>query len=309
MTALASTLFDTQAQAPIVYLCDPLLERHGVTVAVKREDLLHPLVSGNKWRKLKYNLLYARAEGFDTLLSFGGAYSNHIHALASAGRLMDFTTIGVIRGEEHDPLNPVLSHARREGMRLHFVSREEYRQRHDPRWQRALQAQLGHSFLIPEGGSNELALKGVAEIWDEVHEPFDYIATACGTGGTAAGLIRSAPEATRILAFAVLKGAEFLHRELERLAAGAKTNWRLLLDYHGGGYARLSADLVRFMDRFEARHGFMLDPVYTAKMMYGLYQEVAQERFDAGSRILALHTGGLAGRASMQAAMARLRDA
>jgi 1-aminocyclopropane-1-carboxylate deaminase/D-cysteine desulfhydrase-like pyridoxal-dependent ACC family enzyme len=309
MTSFAQVFTQSQGVAPVVYLHDPRIQRHGVTLAVKREDLLHPLVSGNKWRKLKYNLFHARAEGHDTLLSFGGAYSNHLHALASAGRLWDFTTIGVVRGEPWAAQNPTLSHARQCGMRLHFVGREEYRRRHDLNWQAALRERYGHCYLIPEGGSNRLALEGVGEIWEELTEPFDFVATAAGTGATAAGLMARAPLATTVLAFAVLKGAGFLRRDIEKWLAGVsgERRWRLLEAYHGGGYARLTPELVRFMDDFERRHGIALDPVYTGKMMYGLYDLVERGEIPAGSRVLALHTGGLQGRAGMAGAMARMR--
>jgi len=309
MTSFVQAFTESQGLAPVVYLRDPRIERHGVTLAVKREDLLHPLLSGNKWRKLKYNLLHARAEGHDTLLSFGGAYSNHIHALASAGRIWDFTTIGVIRGEPEAALNPTLRHAQACGMQLVFVDRGEYRRRHDPTWQDSMRRRFGPCYMIPEGGSNALALPGVGEIWQELEEGFDFVATAAGTGGTAAGLIATAPEGTTILAFAVLKGAGFLRNDVARLLgeAPAERRWRLLEEYHGGGYARLQPSLLAFMDDFERRHGVALDPVYTGKMMYGLFDLIERGEIPAGSRVLALHTGGLQGRAGMAEAMARLR--
>jgi 1-aminocyclopropane-1-carboxylate deaminase len=309
MTSFAQAFSDAQGQAPVVYLQDPRCRRHGVTLAVKREDLLHPLVSGNKWRKLKYNLLRARAEGHDTLLSFGGAYSNHIHALASAGRNWDFTTIGVIRGEPSAAHNPTLTHARECGMHLHFVSREEYRRRHDSTWQDTMCEAFGPCYLLPEGGTNALALQGVQEIWQDVGAEFDYVATAAGTGGTAAGLIRAAPGGTTVLAFAVLKGAGFLRRDIAGLLGGHSLtdNWRLIEEYHGGGYGRIHPRLVAFMDRFERLHGIALDPVYTGKMMYGLYELIERGEIPAGSRVLAVHTGGLQGRAGMADKLAQMR--
>jgi len=309
MTSFAQAFAESQGSAPVVYLCDPRLQRHGVTLAIKREDLLHPQVSGNKWRKLKYNLLHARAVGHNTLLSFGGAYSNHIHALASAGRIWDFTTIGVIRGEPDAAQNPTLRHAQGCGMQLVFVDRGEYRRRHDPTWQDSMRRRFGPCYLIPEGGSNPLALPGVGEIWQELDEGFDFVATAAGTGGTAAGLIATAPGDTTILAFAVLKEAGFLRDEIARLMGQAPDprRWRLLEDYHGGGYARIQPALLAFMDDFERRHGVALDPVYTGKMMYGLYDLIERGEIPAGSRVLALHTGGLQGRAGMAGTMTRLR--
>ncbi|MDH5184263.1 MAG: pyridoxal-phosphate dependent enzyme [Gammaproteobacteria bacterium] len=291
------------------YISEPMFHAFGVELAIKREDMLHPVVSGNKWRKLKYNMLEARKQGYKTLLSFGGAYSNHIHALAGVGRELDVTTIGLIRGESFANDNPTLSYARHCGMQLYFVDRATYRRRHEPDYIEELMQRFGPCYLLPEGGSNLLAVKGVAELWQEVSEPFDYVAVAAGTGATAAGVISGAPLATEIRVFAVLKGAGFLRNEISGYLdeMGYTTPWRLHDNYHFGAYARISPQLVAFMDRFEALHQIPLDPVYTAKMLYGVYDQIRQGAIPPGSRVLAIHTGGLQGRHGMETRMQSLR--
>jgi len=309
MTHLAQTFFLRPGAAPVQYIKEPLLQAYGVELAIKRDDMLHPVVSGNKWRKLKYNLLAAREQGYRTLLSFGGAYSNHIHALAGVGKQLDFTTIGVIRGESFVTDNSTLSYASSCGMSLHFVDRATYRRRGDADYLAELQQGFGHCYMLPEGGSNELAVLGVAELWQEVEEVFDYVYTAAGTGATAAGVISAAPAVTEVRVIAVLKGAGFLRQEI----AGYLNNtvetadWQLFDEYHFGGYAHLTPQLVAFMDRFEALHQIPLEPVYTAKMLYALYDQVRSGLIPAGSRVLAIHTGGLQGRAGMELALQRLR--
>jgi len=293
----------------VVYLYDPLLQVHGVQLAIKREDMLHPVVSGNKWRKLKYNLLEASEQGYKRLLSFGGAYSNHIHALASVGKELDFTTIGVIRGESFAADNASLADVRRFGMQLHFVDRHTYRRRTDIDYINALQNRFGPCYLIPEGGSTPLAVKGVAELWQEVDEPFDYVALAAGTGATAAGVIQAAPVATEVRVYAVLKGAGFLSHEISAYLSDRSrfSNWQLFQEYHFGGYARINPRLVAFMDRFEALHAIPLDPIYTAKMLYAVYAQIRSGEIAPGSRVLAIHTGGLQGRRGMEERMQILR--
>jgi len=296
-------------EAPVVYINDPLLRVHGVQLAIKREDMLHPVVSGNKWRKLKYNLLEATEQGCKRLLSFGGAYSNHIHALASVGKELDFTTIGVIRGESFAADNPSLVEVRSFGMQLHFVDRDTYRCRNDADYINTLQQRFGPCYLIPEGGSTPLAVKGVTELWQEVDEAFDYVALAAGTGATASGVILGAPVGTEVRVYAVLKGAGFLCHEISAYLGdeGSLASWQVFQEYHFGGYARITPQLVAFMDRFEALHKIPLDPIYTAKMLYAVYAQIRSGDIAPGSKILAIHTGGLQGRRGMEAKMQTLR--
>lgn len=291
----------TPQATPIQEIHDPVLEQAGVRLLVKRLDQVHPIISGNKWYKLKYNLLAARERGFETLLSFGGAYSNHIHALAGAGYVYGFKTIGVIRGEEYLPLNPTLQFAVDHGMQLVYLNRADYRLKDSNEIIERLEEKFGDFYLIPEGGSNALAVKGCAEIIAEIDLPFDVIACACGTGGTLAGLIAGLEGKRQALGVAVLKGAEFLRTDVRNLlqesVAHQYNNWQINLDYHFGGYAKTTESLIRFIREFESKHGIPLEQVYTGKLMFGLYDLLVAGRFQRGQIVLALHSGGLQGRA------------
>ncbi|MEV5409349.1 pyridoxal-phosphate dependent enzyme [Thermopolyspora sp. NPDC052614] len=281
--------------SPLEPIDDDRLARHDVRLLLKRDDLIHPDLPGNKWRKLKYNLAAARQAGHRTLLTFGGAYSNHIRATAAAGRLFGFDTIGVIRGERHLPLNPVLDFAVRQGMRLAYLDRTTYRAKTDPGVIERLHHEHGDFYLLPEGGSNALAVRGCAEIPAEIGEPYDVICCPCGTGGTLAGIAAGTPPGTRAIGFAVLKGASFLVAEVARLQRQAYGHtvgdWHVDLDHHHGGYARRTPDLDRFAADFERRHGLRLDRVYVAKMMLGVFTLVADGRIPPGSTVVAVVTG------------------
>jgi len=290
---------------PLQHIQDERLLEKQLTLWVKREDLLHPEISGNKWRKLYYNLQEAKRLGKQTLLTFGGAYSNHIAATAAAGREFGFQTIGIIRGEEHLPLNPTLRFAISCGMQLHYISREEYRQKSDPALLQALSDRFNQPYILPEGGTNLLAVKGCAEIVQDLSgKGYDYICCAAGTGGTLAGIIAGLQGEKQVLGFPALKGGEFLQEEIGQLvlAYSGKTysNWQLITDYHFGGYAKVKPELMDFMQWLEAQHQIPLEPVYTGKMLYGLYDLIRQDYFPKGSRIVAVHTGGLQGNAGFR---------
>ena len=274
----------------------------GTNLFVKREDLLHPAVSGNKWYKLKYNLLEAKKNKFDTLLTFGGAYSNHIYALASAGREMGFKTIGVIRGEEHFPLNHTLSFAKACGMKIYYVNRKEYRAKEIPDFLNSLKNKFGNFYLIPEGGTNQLAVKGCKEIIENINVEFDSVVVPVGTGGTLAGIIKGIKNQhnKKAIGIAVLKNAGFLkHKVLELINSSSEnqksSNWEIILDYHFGGYAKFNKVLIEFINEFKEKTEIQLDPVYTGKMMYGIFDLINKEYFRPGSTIIAVHTGGLQG--------------
>jgi len=290
----------TPQPTPIQEIHDAAFDRAGVRLLIKRLDLVHPVISGNKWYKLKYNLITAREHGIDTLLSFGGAYSNHIHALAGVGAEYGFNTIGVIRGEQHNPLNPTLQFAADRGMRLSYLNRADYRRKGSAAMIERLKAEFGDFYLIPEGGTNALAVKGCAEIIADIDQPFDVIACACGTAGTLSGLIVGLQGDRHALGLAVLKGAGFLRDEVKDLLAASGSpqpdNWRIELDYHFGGYAKTRPELLDFIRRFEAAHAIPLEPVYTGKLMFGLYNLLAAGRFQSGQTVLALHSGGLQAR-------------
>ncbi|MDX1903596.1 MAG: pyridoxal-phosphate dependent enzyme [Thermonemataceae bacterium] len=274
-----------------------------LTLFVLRLDKLHPYISGNKWFKLKYNLLEAQKKKFQKILTFGGAHSNHILATAVAGQLFDLQTIGVIRGEElQQKLNPVLKQAQDFGMQFYFVSREQYREQHkySANFIEKLKEVFGEFYLIPEGGSNSLALQGTSEILTflksyPIH--FEHISSCVGTGGTLAGLAKSLYNSTtKLHGFAVLKNAGFLVEDIKKLLDVANfspyQDFTLHLDYHFGGYAKSDANLSNFIAEFHKKYNFCIEPVYTAKMFWGIADLAKKGFFKEKDKILAIHTGG-----------------
>jgi 1-aminocyclopropane-1-carboxylate deaminase len=267
----------------------------GISLVIKREDLIHPFVSGNKFRKLKYNLIQAKAENQSTLLTFGGAFSNHIAAVAYAGKENGFTTIGIIRGDElGDKIenNPTLKFAQECGMQFEFVSRETYRLKTEATFLEQLEHKYGAFYVIPEGGTNALAIKGCEEILTQEDAAFDYVACAIGTGGTISGLINSVLPHQKVLGFPVLKG-EFLQDEIRNFVR--HDNWELITDYHFGGYGKVTTDLIDWINRFYEQTQIPLDPVYTGKMVFGIVDLIAKNYFPENATILLIHTGGLQG--------------
>ena len=299
-----SDLFSNQPELIIQPLAHPLFDQKGLSVTVVRTDLIHPEVSGNKWYKLKYNLLQAKANNQTRLLSFGGAYSNHIHALAWAARQLGLVSVGIIRGEPVS--NPMLDDAQRWGMQLSFVDRVQYRQRSDAAWLQKLMAEHEVDAVIPEGGSNSLALKGVGELMEVIAQQLpdlDYLLCACGTGGTLAGLLSKAPKRVQLEGYPVLKGGDFLYQEIESLLADAnksvECHWSLDLESHYGGYGKVKADHKMIWHQLEADFGMPLDPIYTAKLFRRFMEKVAQGDYPEGAKIALLHSGGLQGRRSL----------
>lgn len=285
--------------APVEEIEDPILFEKGIQLLIKREDLIHPEISGNKWRKLKYNILAAEKQKRKTLLTFGGAYSNHILAVAAAGKEFGFKTIGVIRGEEHVPLNPTLRSVTTDfGMELFYMDRITYRLKDSSPILNMLKKKFDNPFLIPEGGTNNMAIKGCVEILDDVKTPYDYVCCSCGTGGTLAGLICSLEGDKSVLGFSALKG-DFLIKEVERhvkyYGARGFPNWTINTDFHFGGYAKFQPELIDFINAFKQRHQIQLDPIYTGKMMFGVFSLIKKGFFKRGTTILAIHTGGLQG--------------
>ena len=275
------------------------LENSNISLYIKREDLLHPIISGNKFRKLKYNLTQAKNENKEVLLTFGGAFSNHILAVAAAGKEYGFRTIGIIRGEElNDAVseNPTLQKAKDLGMIFEFVVREIYREKNNPKFIRQLADKFGDFYLIPEGGTNDLAVKGCEEILTVNDEKFDYICCSVGTGGTISGLINCSKNSQQVLGFPALKG-DFLREDICRFAS--KSNWDLIAEYHFGGYAKVSEELIQFINEFYQKHKIPLDPIYTGKMMFGVMDLIHKNYFPKNSKILVIHTGGLQGIAGM----------
>lgn len=269
---------------------------NGIKLWIKREDLLHPEVSGNKFRKLKYNLFEARKRESHTLLTFGGAHSNHIEATAAAGKFSGLKTIGIIRGEElaenKEKWSPTLKYASSCGMIFKFISRENYRLKDSAEFSAKLRDEFGDFYLLPEGGTNQLAIKGCEEILTEKDMDFDFICSSVGTGGTLAGLINSSGSHQKVLGFSALK-SDYLKEEVKSLVN--KTNWEIILNCHFGGYAKVNAALISFMNDFRKKYKIILDPVYTGKLVFGIFDLVKRDYFPENSRIMAIHTGGLQG--------------
>ena len=280
---------------------------NNIRLTVKREDLLHPDISGNKFRKLKYNIQQAKSEGKESLLTFGGAFSNHIAATAAAGKEYGFKTIGVIRGEELvDKVddNPTLAFAKRCGMDFKFVSRAQYGHKAGEDFIGGLHSEFGDFYLLPEGGTNNLAVRGCEEILDAGDSRFTHIACAVGTGGTVAGLINAAQPGQKVLGFPALKG-EGLHHDISCLVT--KDNWELVSDYHFGGYGKVTMPLVAFMNDFLDKTGIPTDPVYTGKLFFGVIDLIYKGYFPDNADILLIHTGGLQGIAGMNKELMRKR--
>lgn len=277
----------------------PILLEKQVSLTIKREDLIHPLISGNKFRKLKYNLIEAKKNGLDTLLTYGGAFSNHIAATAYAGKESGFKTIGVIRGEElyhkwHE--NPTLKLAHEYGMKFHFISRDVYHKKENGTEIDDLKGLFGPFYRLPEGGSNELAVRGCEEILTEEDAAFDFICVSIGTGGTIAGISNASNSKQHVLGFPALKG-NFLKEDIRKFAH--KENWEMQTDYHFGGYAKVNSELIEFINEFKRKTKIPLDPIYTGKLIFGILDLVKNDYFQANTKILVIHTGGLQGIAGM----------
>ncbi|MBG6130032.1 1-aminocyclopropane-1-carboxylate deaminase [Aquimarina sp. EL_43] len=280
-----------------------ILDNAGVVLDIKREDQIHRDVSGNKFRKLKYNLIEAKKSGYATILTFGGAYSNHIAATAAAGEIMGLQTIGIIRGDElakdlEKTLseNDTLRFAHASGMHFKFISREQYREKTSSAFLEQLKDEFGSCYIIPEGGTNDLAVKGCEEILTPQDNVYDIICCAVGTGGTISGVINSAKAHQTVMGFPALKG-DFLDKEIKKHTS--KTNWKLISEYHFGGYGKINQEGVEFMNMFNNQQHIALDPVYTVKMVFGIFDLVQKGVFKKNTRILAIHTGGLQGIAGM----------
>ncbi|WP_417199033.1 1-aminocyclopropane-1-carboxylate deaminase/D-cysteine desulfhydrase [Bizionia sp.] len=267
----------------------------GNQLYIKPDYLIDPFISGNKYRKLKYNILEAKKQDSKTLLTFGGAFSNHIAAVAAVGSRFKFQTIGVIRGEELSKeiqKNPTLRFAKSQGMQFYFVSRDTYREKETETFIENLRNKFGEFYFIPEGGTNELAIKGCEEILTEQDTEFDFITSAVGTGGTISGLINSAKAHQKILGFPALKG-DFLRKDISKFAK--RENWDLISDYHFGGYAKINLELISFINDFKQQFNIPLDPIYTGKMAFGVCDLIKKGYFPKDAKILMIHTGGLQG--------------
>ncbi len=288
--------------SPVQEIRPAVFSQQGIRLLVKRDDLLHPDISGNKWRKLKYNLLEAKRLSHTKLLTFGGAYSNHLAATAAAGKAFNFSTLGIVRGEKVLPMNPTLKYAEMCGMELIHVSRTKFRNKNQNSIFEDLKINPNVYYILPEGGSNCLALKGVAELADELKMQLpnspDYVCSACGTGATLAGLIVGIKEKGQVLGIPVLKGG-FMEKEvngfLEKCGMPYFKNWKVNDEYHFGGYAKFRPELIEFINDFKKKFSIPLDPIYTGKLMFALFDLAGKGFFEKGSTVVMLHTGGLQG--------------
>ncbi|MBO1520399.1 1-aminocyclopropane-1-carboxylate deaminase/D-cysteine desulfhydrase [Oceanisphaera pacifica] len=286
----------------------PLLTQYQLTLWVARDDLRHTSISGNKWRKLKYILRHALLEDSNGILSFGGAYSNHLHALASAGHHLNLPTLGIVRGEASSQDNPTLSDAQHWGMQLAFVDRQQYRRRQEADWLAELSQRYPKYIIVPEGGSCDAALPGVAEVWQDLRyglslqqgqnaPNIDHLIVPVASGGTLAGLLSQRPQQTQVTGYAVLKGARWLSDEICRLypKAALDNGWRLALEHHGGGYAKCSVNDKTNIDLLAEQLNLPLEPIYSGKALLGLFRDIAAGLYPRGSQLVFLHTGGLQG--------------
>ncbi|MBL4675724.1 MAG: 1-aminocyclopropane-1-carboxylate deaminase/D-cysteine desulfhydrase [Mucilaginibacter sp.] len=284
--------------SPVQQLQNQLFVDKGLQVYIKRDDLIHPIISGNKWRKLKYTLQEAERQGKHHLITFGGAYSNHLMATAAAAAKFGFKATGFMRGEEVS--NDTLFMCRLHGMELIFTDRESYRDK-----QALFKKHFGDdndAFFIDEGGASNEGAQGVAELIDELPETYDHIFCACGTGTTAAGIVSGLTNhklPTIFNGVPVLKGGDFLRKDIDRMLTKS-AEYKLHTDYHFGGYGKTTPELVDFIKTFITETGILIDPVYTGKMLYALYDLVAKSHFARGSKILVIHTGGVWGLLGMK---------
>lgn len=281
-------------------LSHEFFDSKGISVTMKRLDLIDPEITGNKFFKLKYNIQEAISAGHQTVLTFGGTYSNHIAATAFAAKKEGLQSIGIIRGEKPNPLNPTLSAAQANGMELHFISREDYRKKTEPSFLSRLKDKIGDFYLIPEGGTNALAIKGTEEILTSNSNIHTHIMTSIGTGGTFAGLAKSLLPHQTLLGISSLKG-NFIHQEIKQLLnthqISPKGKTEIFDEFHFGGYAKYKDELIQFIWDFYENFRIPLDPVYTGKMAYAAWDLIKKDYFVKGSSILLIHSGGLQGNA------------
>ena len=269
-----------------------LLKEHKVRLYIKRIDQLDNYISGNKYYKLKYNIIEAKKQGATTLLTFGGAYSNHIAATAYAAKKNGFQSIGIIRGEEIYPLNPTLDLARKNGMNLYYLNRKDYKLKANINFLNKLKLKFSNFYLIPEGGTNALAIKGSQEIINE-NDNQDFICCPVGTGGTITGIINAKHNNQKVLGFPAIKNFNLLQKDIEKWTKNKK--WKLVNHSYSGSYARISKVLVKFINDFYIRYNIPLDGIYNGKMIIGIIDLIERRYFPKGSSILAIHTGGLQG--------------
>ena len=288
-----------KSESTLQTISHPLFEKNQLHVSIKRDDSINPIISGNKWRKLKFNLEFAKKNNYAGVISFGGSFSNHIHALAYACQQQGLKSIGIIRGEKEYANNFTLSMAQKWGIKLHFVDRKTYRLREDQEYLAELQKSYPEYMIVPEGGSNTLALTGVGEVITELNQQceFDTLLTPVGSGGTLAGLIKADINQHKLIGIAVLKQKDYLAEHVNTLLENSSSysNWKIMSQFHRGGYAKFSKEDAQKILIFNQQTGFTFEPVYSGKMILALLELIEQQYFPKGHRIVILHTGGLQG--------------
>ena len=294
-------LSNLKLPSPVTQIKNQLLTEKKIKLFIKRDELIHPVIQGNKWRKLKYNLLEAQKNKQNTILSFGGAYSNHLHALAAVGQQSGIKTIGVIRGEAHYPLNPCLQDMENWGMQLKFIKRIEYKQKNNTDFIKSLHQEFGEFYLIPEGGNNAAGKMGCVELLDELVDQYDVICCEVGSGTMLSSLIQNKKQLnTHYLGFAVMKNLQLDQEIKESLILSEHKSsdlpaWKINHEYHFGGFAKTTPELDAFINNFKQQYNVQLEPVYSGKMLWGILDLIQKDYFKAGTCILAIHGGGLQG--------------
>lgn len=292
---------DLQEKITVSYLEEEILFQKNIRLGLLRLDRIHPVVSGNKWFKLKENIRIAIRTGKRHLLTFGGSHSNHLIATAATARAYGLGSTGLIRGfHARENLSPTLKDCLDEGMELIYLSREEYKQKQNVEFLARYQQQFPESYIIPEGGNNDSGRIGAAAIAQFISDSASIVAVPVGTGTTFSGIRNGLAPHVTVSGFPVMKGGTYLQEEINKILHPPAVNWLLNSDYHFGGFARYTPELIDFINRFYARHSIKLDFVYTAKMMYGLYDLIQKDKMLAGSHIIAIHTGGLQGNRSIR---------
>lgn len=301
----ASFLQHLQLPSAVTQIHHPLISEKQLSLYIKRDELIHPVIQGNKWRKLKYNISDAISNGHKTILSFGGAYSNHLHAMAALARVCKLKSIGIIRGEQPATLNPCLEDMQHWGMQLNFISRQQYRNKSCPDFLKHLKQQYNDAYIIPEGGNNSAGVAGSVELLDEIEnsqQNYDFICCEVGSGTTFSALVsHNKFLQTQYLGFLVMKNPEMeseINNQISSLTPknyALNKNWKLITDYHFGGFAKSNIELNEFIKKFKLEHAIQLEPVYSGKMLYGILDMIKQDYFSPGQSILAIHGGGLQG--------------
>lgn len=291
--------------SPVHQIQHPLLDEKGLKLFIKRDDLIHPLISGNKWRKLKYTLIKARSEEKNHLITFGGAYSNHLLATASAAAKFGFRSTGFVRGEEVD--NDTLFMCRLHGMQLLFINRDSYRDK--PALFQKYFGDDSDAFFIDEGGASAEGARGCSELVNELPQTYTHLFCACGTGTTAAGIINGIAEQQLLTQFhgiPVFKGGDFMRDEIAKYLiphpalSEREVSFNLHTDYHFGGYGKTTPELIGFIKEFVASTGILIEPVYTGKMLCAIFDLARNNYFNPGDEILAIHSGGIWGLLGMK---------